>query len=465
MAEILFHGAAHEVTGSMHMVHAPGGWVALDCGLFQGHRQDSDQKNRQWPMPPREISAVVLSHAHTDHTGRLPSLLRDGFKGKVYATPATRDLCGVMLPDSAHIQVEDAQYANKKRARRGLPPIEPLYGPKDAVDAVKLIRSTPCNDWFEVVPGLRACYREAGHMLGSAGIELAIANGGSSEKRMFFSGDVGRRDTPIINDPVDFPLCELVICESTYGGRVNESVGDAREHITGIMQRTYARGGKVIIPAFSIGRTQTVVYFLAQLIEAGQIPAHPIFVDSPLSLSATSVYQMHPECYDLDARTFNAKSGSVFGNGHCTYIHSVEESIRLNTFVGSCTIISASGMCETGRILHHLKNNIEKPKNTVLIPGFQAEGTLGRRLVDGVKEVNIFHENHTVRAEVVQIHGFSGHADQADLLRMLTPLKDVAKRVFLVHGEPDQSMVLAGLLKQRGFASVELAERGQRVEI
>lgn len=464
MAELLFHGACQEVTGSMHMLQVRGKWVALDCGLFQGRRADSEAKNREWPMTPNLISAVVLSHAHIDHTGRLPRLVRDGFDRPIHCTPATRDLSAVMLPDSAHIQQEDAQYVNKRRKRKGLDPIEPLYDEDDAVAAVRLMRSVSYDTWFDVVPGLTARYHEAGHMLGSAGIELCIDENGA-RRTLFFSGDVGRPHTPILRDPAPFPKASIVICEATYGARVNEAVADARQAFVDIVKTTIARGGKVIIPAFSVGRTQTIMYFLHEAINANLLPHLPVFVDSPLALNATEVFRTHPECFDQETRKLQQHAGDPFGLSCCTYIRDVEESKRLHTFKSPCVIISASGMCEAGRIRHHIKNNVQDARNTLLFVGFQAANTLGRRLVDGMKAVTLFHEEYPVRCQVSQIHGFSGHADQADLLRSLDSLRGVVEQVFLVHAEPDQSAGLAARLRDRQIVSAQAAERGQRVAI
>ena len=463
MAEVMFHGAAGEVTGSMHLVRVDEKWVALDCGLYQGRREDSEAKNRKWPIDPKEISAVVLSHAHIDHSGRLPKLVGDGFEGPIFCTPATRDLCAIMLPDSAHIQEEDVVYINKKRARKDLPPIEPLYGYHEALAAIRLIQSIAYDRWFQVVPGLLARFRDAGHMLGSAGIELAFGKRDGETPSAYYSGDVGRRDKPILRDPRPFPVCDNIICESTYGGRVTEQVDDAIEKLVDVVNRTYERGGKIIIPAFSVGRTQTIVYSLHEQMVAQAIPKLPVYIDSPLAVNATEVFKMHPECYDAEARAFHRVTGDILGHGCCTYVRSVDESKALHRRRRPCIIISASGMCEAGRIRHHLKNNIRSKKNTILIAGYQAEHTLGRRLADGAEKVRIFHEQLPVRAEVTQIHGFSGHADQTDLLRMLTPLVGKAKNVYLVHGETEQSQTLANELRTRGFANVTVVEPGQRV--
>jgi metallo-beta-lactamase family protein len=465
MAEIQFYGAVGEVTGSMHLVRIDDHWVALDCGMYQGRREETEEKNRKWAIPPKDISAVVLSHAHIDHSGRLPRLVRDGFEGPIFCTPATRDLCAIMLPDSAHIQEEDTFYVNKKRARKGLPPIEPLYNYSDALAAVRQMQSVSYDRWFPVVSGLLGRFQDAGHMLGSAGIELNFAKRNGDTPSLFYSGDVGRPDKPIIRDPQAFPDCAAYICESTYGARVNESVDDAKEQLTQVLNRTLERGGKVIIPSFSVGRTQTIVYFLHEQMVAGNLPRIPVFIDSPLAVNATEVFKMHPECYDAEARAFHRVTGDILGHGCCTYIRDVQESIALHRRRKPCVIISASGMCEAGRIRHHIKNNIGSQKNTILFPGYQARNTLGRRIVEGAKKITLFHAEYPVRAEIVQIHGFSGHADQADLLRMFSPLANRGKRVFLVHGEPEQSTVLEGKLRGAGFADVQVIQPALRVKL
>lgn len=465
MYELLFHGATEEVTGSMHMVLVDGKWVALDCGLFQGRRAESEDKNRAWPVPPREIAAVIVSHAHTDHTGRLPRLVRDGFQGAIYCTPATRDLCAIMLPDSAHIQLEDIFYLNKRRARKGLDPVEALYTPEDAVAAMKLMQTVPNNQWFEPVAGLHVCYNEAGHMLGSAGIHLKFGQREQTGPSLYFTGDVGRQTAPILLDPAKFPSCDFIISESTYGGRVNEDPGDSREMMLQVVAETIGRGGKVIVPAFAVGRAQTIVYYLFQQFIERKLPRVPVYVDSPLAIDATHVFLTHPELFDADAQKLAARHESIFGGSCVTFIRDVEDSKALHARKEPCVIISASGMCEAGRIRHHLKNNIENANNTVLMPGYQAEGTLGRKLVDGVKRITLFHEEYDVRARVVQINGFSGHADQSELLQLLAPLRSAAKGVFLVHGEIEQSAALRGKLIADGFRHVEIARRDQRVRI
>lgn len=465
MAEILFHGATEEVTGSMHMIQVDGRWVALDCGLYQGKRAEAEAKNRQWPVPPKQIAAVVLSHAHIDHSGRLPLLVKGGFEGPIFATPATRDLCAVMLPDSAHVQEEDVYYVSKRRKRKGLLPIEPLYDYDDALAAVKLIQSVSYGRLFPVVPGLLACFSEVGHMLGSAGVRLEFAKRNGHTPSLFYSGDLGRFDQPILRDPAPVPPTETIVYESTYGGRVNEQVNDAKEALHRVVDRTIRRGGKVIIPSFAVGRTQTIVYFLHELMVAGRLPRIPVYVDSPLAVNATEVFKLHPECYDAEARAFHRVTGDILGSGCCTYIRNVEESKALHGRSDPCIIISASGMCEAGRIRHHIKNNIGNPKNTVLIVGYMAANTLGRRIADGARKIWLFHEEFEVRAEVEQIHGFSGHADQTELLDMLSPRVEGTKRLCLVHGEPDQAEVLADKARELGFADVLVARRGQHLEL
>lgn len=465
MAEIQFYGAAEEVTGSMHLVRVDGRWVALDCGMYQGKRADAEAKNREWLVSPKDLAAVVLSHAHIDHSGRLPLLAKEGFDGPIYCTPATRDLCAVMLPDSAHVQEEDVYYVSKRRKKKGLPPIEPLYDYDDALAAVRLMQSVSYDRWFPVIPGLLACFQDAGHMLGAAGVRLEFAKRNGHTPSLFYTGDVGRPDQPIIRDPTPFPPIDTIVCESTYGGRVNEDVDDAKTALRDVVQRTLARGGKVIIPSFAVGRTQTIVYFLHEQMVTGNLPRIPVYVDSPLAVNATEVFKLHPECYDAEARAFSKVTGDILGSGCCTYIQNLNESKALHARTEPCVIISASGMCEAGRIRHHIKNNITNPRNTILIAGYQAQNTLGRRIVEGAKVITLFNEEYEVKAEVAEIHGFSGHADQADLLHLLTPEVATTKRLVLVHGEPEQAEVMAEKLQQAGFADVVVARRGQQLAL
>ena len=462
MAEILFHGAVEEVTGSLHLVQVDGRWVALDCGLCHGRRSEVEEKNRAWPIPPAELSAVVLSHAHIDHSGRLPRLVRDGYDGPIFCTPATRDLCAIMLADSAHIQEEDVFYINKRRKRKGLDPVEPLYEHADAVGAVRLMQTVSYGRWFPVVPGLLAKFQDAGHMLGSAGVHLEFAKRNGHTPSLFFTGDLGRPNKAILRDPEPLPPCTTVLCESTYGDRDNESAAQAKQALIRIASETFDRGGKLIIPAFSVGRTQTVAYYLQEAMLEGSIPEHPIYIDSPLACDATDVFMMHPECFDADAQDLRRLTGDLWGPSCCIFTRSVEESKRLHGLPGPYTILSASGMCEAGRIRHHLKNNIGDAKNTILIAGYQAAYTLGRRIADGEKQINLFHEQYQVRARIEVIHGFSAHADRDDLVRMLSPLKGKTQDIYLVHGEQGQRQALADRLGELGFTGVHLPGIGDK---
>ncbi|QOJ15514.1 MAG: MBL fold metallo-hydrolase [Planctomycetia bacterium] len=465
MVELLFHGATEEVTGSMHMLRVGDRWLALECGLYQGRRESSERKNREWPVPPRDVDAVILSHAHTDHAGRLPYLVNQGFEGPIYCTPATRDLCAIMLPDSAHIQQEDVYYVNKRRARKGLDPIEALYDLHDALAAVHNMRTVSTNRWFAPIPGVQVRFNEAGHMLGSAGVHVVFGDRPDASPSLYFTGDVGRFEAAILHDPAPLPPADYVISESTYGGRVNEDPEVSHDRVLEVISRTLARGGKVIMPSFAVGRTQTIIYYLQQHFAEGRLQRVPVYIDSPLAYDATQVFRMHADLFDAEARDMLRGTSGVLGAGCCTFIRDVEDSKALHQKQDPCVIISASGMCEAGRIRHHLKNNISNPKHTILIPGYQAEGTLGRRLVEGAKRITLFHEEYQVRADVVQINGFSGHADQRELIELLSPLRSRARSVFLVHGERSQSDVLAERLRTTGFADVQVAVRGQRVRL
>jgi len=460
---VTFWGAARTVTGSMHLVETNGGKLLLDCGLFQGRRSEARQRNSRFPFLPSAIDAVILSHAHIDHCGNLPNLVRQGFAGPIYCTPATRDLLAVMLADSAKIQEEDAAYLNRKR-EHGEPPIEPLYRREDAHNTVRQCRTVPYDQPHDLGHGVQVRFVDAGHLLGSAMVALAIhANG--HEQTLTFTGDLGRRGLPILRDPAPVPPGELLISESTYGGQTHEPVALLTDALGDVARKTAERGGKVLIPAFSLGRTQTVVFFLHQLMNAGRLPDLPIFVDSPLAVNATEVFRLHPECFDEQTVQLLEDDPDLFGQQRIRYVRSVEESKQLNSRHDPCIIIAASGMCESGRILHHLKNNIEDPRHTVLIIGFQAPHTLGRQLVERRPEVRILNRTLKPRAEVVVLSGFSSHADQNDFRAFLGPLAGQAKRVCLVHGEMDRAEALARDLRQQGFAEVLIPDRGQTVKL
>lgn len=462
-----FHGAAREVTGSMHLLEVNGHTIALDCGLFQGKRSEANAKNKSFPCPPGKIDAVILSHAHIDHCGKLPRLVRDGFSGPIYATSPTADLADILLADSAHIQHEDALFWNKKRVRRGDPPIEPLYSAEDAAAVVKQFQRRSLNTPFEVVSGVRARFVEAGHMLGSAMVALEIDQGGGAPPvRITYTGDLGRTHMEILCDPEPIPECDYLICESTYGGRVTADPESMRDQLAEVINRTVERGGKLIVPSFAVGRTQVLVYDYHVLMVQKKLHREiPVIIDSPLAVEATEVFRRHPETYDREARAMKRLTGDMFAANGCEYIRNVEHSKALNDRHEPMMIISASGMCEVGRILHHLKNNIENPHNTILIVGYQAAHTLGRRLVEKAKQIRIFGETYQVNAKVKVLNGFSSHANAAELLKAISPLAGKVKQVFLVHGEPDQSEALAGSLKQNGFANITIPEPGQAVRL
>jgi metallo-beta-lactamase family protein len=461
--QIEFQGAARTVTGSMHILHVDGARILLDCGLFQGRRAESNDRNRNFPFDPASIDAVVLSHAHIDHSGNLPQLVKKGFTGPIYATPATRDLCAIMLADSGFIQEKDAEFLNKKLAKRGEPPIEPIYGPRDVAATMKLFRTVAYDTPFDVRPNVTVRYSDAGHILGSASLHITVKEKGTT-KTIGFTGDIGPKNLPIVRDPVFLGQVEALISESTYGGTPHTSTGEKEELLRSDLQRTIDRGGKVIVPAFSIGRTQDLVFALHKLFDAGKLPRVRIYVDSPLAVNATEVFKMHPECFDSETYAHVLANHDPFGFNQLHYVRDVAESKKINDRTEPCMIIAASGMCEAGRILHHLANNIADKRNTVLIVGFQAEHTLGRKLVNKEREVNIFGSPYELNAEVVVHDSFSAHADGNDLLGYVGQCdRRQLQQVFLVHGEYERQLAFQKGLKDRGYDRVEIPERGRVV--
>jgi metallo-beta-lactamase family protein len=456
--DIEFYGAAREVTGSCHIVRANGQTILLDCGMYQGSRKESHEKNLHLPLPVDEIDAVVLSHAHIDHSGRLPYLVAQGYDRTIWATAATRDLCAIMLADSAHIQEKDADFL----ARRGRPYIPPLYTTRDAVRTQTLMIGVPYHHPFDVAPGIRASYVDAGHILGSAGVALDVTEGNVT-KRLAFSGDVGRYGLPIIRDPQPVTGAHAVILESTYGNRDHESVDGAREHLARVVRETAANGGRVLIPAFAVGRTQELIYDLHALARAGAIPAIPVVIDSPLAVNATDVFALHPETFDQGEALIRAVD-DLFRFDLVRYTRTVEESKAIAREHGPMVIIAASGMAESGRILHHLANYAGDPRTTILIVGFQAEHTLGRRIVERRETIKVFGESVPLRARVEVLNGYSAHADRSELARWLGGVRDASPhlgRVFLVHGEPPAQDALVAQLTLDGY-DVEAPAPGDR---
>ena len=457
---VTFWGAAHTVTGSMHLVEAGGQRVLLDCGIYQGKRDEAQRINSTFPFKPNEINTVIISHAHTDHIGNLPNLVRQGFNGAVYCTPATRDLMAVMLEDSIKIQEEDAFYINKKRPK-GAPLIQPLFTRPDVIRTMRLVQSIPYHKPCEMPGKITVQFLDAGHLLGSAMVHLDLPGG----KSITFTGDLGRRGLPILRDPEAVPAADLLISESTYGGRDHPKVEDLPDEIAAVIRRTFARGGKMLIPAFSLGRTQSIIWFLHRLISEKKLDRVPVFVDSPLATAATEVFRLHPECFDEETARLLSDQPDLFGHQLVTYTRSVEESKALNARTEPCIIIAASGMCETGRILHHLKHNVGDPRATIAIIGYQAPNTLGRRIVEKKPELRIHDGVFPLKAEVVVMNGFSSHADRGDFDSFLGPLAGKVKKVRLVHGEPDQAEALKTRLLAMGFKDVVYPNRGDLVEV
>jgi len=471
-----FWGAAQTVTGSSHHLECAGQNVLLDCGLFQGHRQQGREINMHLALPPEQLQAVVLSHAHIDHSGDLPMLAKQGYRGPIYTTPATVDLCEKMLKDSAYIQESDAEFINRRmRRRRSIGVAEengevtPLYTQQDAAQAIELFKPVKLHTpqllaGSTAEAGFTSTTFDAGHMLGSTSVLLEAREKGQTT-RVLFSGDVGRKNLPIIRDPEPAPAAEYLIMESTYGNRLHQPIGPVKKKLANLVNRTAQRGGHIVMPAFAVGRTQQVVMLLHELMKEKAIPDLPIFVDSPLAVNVTDVFRKHEDDWDDEVRAFANQNGDPFGWKRLRYIRTVEESKALNGLRMPFIVISASGMCEAGRVLHHLKNSIEDPRNLVLITGFQAENTLGRAIVRKQPEVKIFGEPMRLRCEVDSIGELSGHADQRELLEWMAPVVPTLKRVFLVHGEPDAQQALKAEIERLYKLEVVCPRRGDRYEV
>jgi metallo-beta-lactamase family protein len=463
--KIIPHGAALEVTGTCHELQVNGKRVLLDCGLFQGHRQESAVKNAEFTFDPAtDIDAVVLSHAHMDHVGRMPVLWKKGYRGPVHCTYATKDLAAAMLSDGGYIQEKDEEFFQKHLAASMMSYDGPLYTQQEAIDCMELFKGKNYNEWFDVVDGVRVQFIEAGHVLGAAMLVIEVTENG--HKRIIgFTADLGRNTLPIIRDPASMPPVEFLICESTYGNRRHEDIDTAQAKLKEIVTATAARGGKVLIPAFSLERTQQIVYELHLLWDNKELPAVPIIIDSPLASKITDIFMKHPECYDQEMYDkFLVRAHNPFQFSLVRYTEDAEESKELNGKPGPMIIMAGSGMCEAGRIRHHLKNEIEDERNTILAVGFMAKDTLGARIIDPtVTEVKIFDRMYRKKAQIEYIDAYSGHADMDELDRFVAATKGV-KKIMLVHGEPQQMEPFADRIMKKGI-DVVMPAREEIVEI
>lgn len=453
--KITSYGAAEEVTGTKHLIEVNGHRILFDCGMFQGKRQEADTKNRHWPFDPRSLDALVLSHAHIDHSGTLPVLGRRGYEGPIYTTSATEELCGIMLKDSAKIQERDAEWLSQKNRSF----VAPLY---DEIDVEAIMRQFKCFAYgyrFEVLPDVYVTLQDAGHVLGSAMVCMDFKENGQ-ERRLVFTGDLGRKSMPILNDPWVPEDADIVMMESTYGDRDHEPMQAMESKLADIVKTTSARGGKIIIPSFALERAQEIIYALKNLELKGAIPDVPVYVDSPMTVNITEVFRDHQECFDDEIRRLMREAGDPFRLRHIEYITNLDDSIRLNTMKGPAIIISAAGMCEHGRILHHLRNNCEDAKNTILIVGFQAKNTLGRRIVERQPEIKIFGVPRKLNAEVRIMNGFSAHAGRSELLEFGKRFNRPNQRVLLVHGEQTALDALRTGLQAEGVSDPTVMEEG-----
>jgi metallo-beta-lactamase family protein len=453
----------------MHLVEADGHRLLLDCGMAQGRREEAKKLNSEFPFDPEKIDAVVLSHAHLDHSGKLPMLVKKGFSGSIFSTSATRDLCSAMLADSASLQEMDAKYVNRQNEKQGLPFIKPLYTLHDVARTMRLFQTVEFQRPMEILPGIKMTFRNAGHILGSASIALEIAEGGDKKKvtALAFTGDLGRKGAAVVKDPDIIDRADVLITESTYGGRDHGPMDEARNNLARVVRETANNGGLLIIPAFAVGRTQDVVYHLHDLMQSKEIPQMPVYVDSPLATNITEIFRAHPECFDEETEQLLMQEGGddPFGFNMLRYTRSTEESKKLNNIRRPAIIISASGMCEGGRVLHHLRRNIGDPNTTVLFVGFQAENTLGRKLLRGDKTARIYGEEHEVRARMEKIDGYSAHADEGEMLDFINAIPNRPKHVFVVHGEPDATAAMAAGLDRLGIEDIAIPERGERFEV
>ncbi len=462
--KITFCGGARTVTGSSYLLNVAGKKILIDCGMFQGGKRLRERNYGDYPYNPAEIDYIVLSHAHIDHSGLIPRLIKDGFSGRVIATKATASLAGIMLPDSGHIQEMETEWVNRKNRRAGRPLIKPLYSVDDAYASLSYFHGLDYHELYPLTPEVAVKLYDAGHILGSAIIELSVIEDGRQEK-IVFSGDLGKPNQPIIRDPDVVEEADYLLLEGTYGVREHEHEEQKLEMLAKVISETVSRGGNIVIPSFAVGRTQEILYYLSCLLRQNKIPNLPIFIDSPLAISATEIFSRHPECFDLGMRKLLHNGEDPFNFPEATYTRTAEESMRINDLPGGALIISASGMCEAGRIKHHLKHNIWRKESTILFVGYQAQGTLGRLIRDGAKTVNIFREEFVVRADIVAIDGFSAHADRSELTGWLGKFIKKPKQVILVHGEEEVLDAFSGHIQEKFGLSTYVPEYLETIEL
>ena len=453
--KLSFHGAARSVTGSRHLLETPGCRLLLDCGMFQGRREEADRQNRHLGFDPKSLSAVLLSHAHIDHSGALPVLAQQRFSGKVHLTRATADLAAIMLQDAARIQESDCLYVNKKERRRGKKCVAPLFDSDDVQAITRRFVGTRYHDSIKIAPRVTVSFHDAGHILGSAAIRVKYTARGNSTT-VLFSGDLGRSHMPILRDPEPPPPCDILILESTYGDRLHEQAGEEmKKKAQDLIAHAREHKSKIIVPAFAVGRTQELVMRIKELVGEGRVDPIPIYIDSPLAAKATEVFRHHPECYDEETLKTFSSDGDLFASRYIHFISSPDDSKRLNAMKGPMIIISSSGMCEGGRVLHHLKHAIQDEANVIVFVGFQAEHTLGRKLVEGWDVVPIFGVPTQRKAQIVKFNGLSAHADRNDLLAYVRAIDPLPEKIFIVHGEEKQALSLGAAI-QTEHAGVEV---------
>lgn len=469
--KIKFCGAARMVTGSAHLITLDDGYkILLDCGLFQGRGRGIWDLNNSWYFKPSEIDCLILSHAHIDHTGRVPQLVKDGFGGNIISTHATRSLCSIMLLDSAYIQERDVEYYNRKLIKKRKKSKQkdfrrPLYTSEDVHSTMERFVTTGYNRWMDVRSGVRVLFRDAGHILGSASVTLEITENGK-RRTLAFSGDIGRPNRPILRDPKSMPEADFVITESTYGDKEHEAPpAEYRRFLSIIKETVVQKRGKLIIPAFSVGRTQEIVYLLDKLETSGELPRIPVYVDSPLAVNATQVFGSHPECYDNELDEYLLIDDNPFGFNDLNYVRDVAVSKMLNTSPDPCIIISSSGMMEFGRIRHHMFNHIDNGQNTFLIVGYCAPDTPGGQLKNGAQALKIFGEWKEVKAKIEVMESFSAHGDRTEMRDLLSNQKNSVKQMFLVHGDLDRQEAFKGFLEADGFRNIYIPELGEEVEL